>query len=70
MISTALTTWESTVAMATPNTSQWKPSTKSRSSTMFTRQQTMSTYRGMRLSPMARSTPVPTLYIMLAMMPQ
>ena len=61
IISTALTTWDSTVAKATPNTSQWKASTNSRSSTMFTRQHTMSTYRGIRLSPMARSTPVPTL---------
>ena len=60
--SAAENTWEITVAVATPATPPCKASTNTRSSPTFNRQQRMRKYRGVRESPMARSTAETPLY--------
>ena len=60
-LTTALTPWAMTVAMAVPSTPQWKTITKSRSSTMFT---TLEMHRKKRValeSPTLRRAPAETL---------
>ena len=58
---TALTTWEMTVASAAPATPIFRPTTSTRSITIFTRQATIREITGRWESPIARRRPASIL---------